>query len=105
VDFRQAVPRKKWRFKPLHRPIHNRHWQRPGRYHKKLPNSRGVDGPGQVDSKSMVEALEAAVKPRLARIATDAATAENDDGNFMSEVAEAAEVRALSVTQRALSVT
>jgi len=48
----------------------------------------------QVDSKTMVEALETAVKPRLARIATDAATAANDDGNFMSEVAEAAEVRA-----------
>jgi hypothetical protein len=41
----------------------------------------------------MVEALETAIKPRLARIATDAATAANDDGNFMSEVAEAAEVR------------
>ena len=39
-----------------------------------------------------MDALNEGVKPRLARIATDAATAENDDGNFMSDVAEAAEV-------------
>jgi hypothetical protein len=27
----------------LHRPIRNRHWQSPGRYHNKLPNSPGTE--------------------------------------------------------------
>jgi len=44
-----------------------------------------------VDSSTFFEALDDAVKPRLALVATNAATKENADGDFMSEVAEAAE--------------
>ena len=46
----------------------------------------------QVDGPTFWGALNDAVMPRIAQIATDQATAENEDGNFMSEVAEAAEV-------------
>lgn len=45
-----------------------------------------------VDATTFWEALDEAVKPRIARLATDAATASDADGNFMAEVAEAAEV-------------
>jgi hypothetical protein len=38
------------------------------------------------------DALEDAVTPRIRRIATDMATKEDEDGNFMATVAEAAEV-------------
>ena len=45
-----------------------------------------------VDGKTFWEALDEAVGPRIRRIATDMATAEDEDGNFMASVAEAAEV-------------
>ena len=45
-----------------------------------------------VDGKTFWEALDEAVGPRIRRIATDMATAEDEDGNFMATVAEAAEV-------------
>eukprot|EP00238_Polyblepharides_amylifera_P003001 CAMPEP_0196589904 /NCGR_PEP_ID=MMETSP1081-20130531/64980_1 /TAXON_ID=36882 /ORGANISM="Pyramimonas amylifera, Strain CCMP720" /LENGTH=164 /DNA_ID=CAMNT_0041912841 /DNA_START=363 /DNA_END=857 /DNA_ORIENTATION=+ len=44
-----------------------------------------------VDSKTFWEALDTSVRPRIAEVATNAATKENDDGDFMSDVAEAAE--------------
>jgi len=48
--------------------------------------ARKVDGP------TFWSALEEAVTPRISQIATDQATAEDEDGNFMASVAEAAEV-------------
>jgi len=49
--------------------------------------ARKVDGP------TFWNALNDALIPRIAQIATNQATAEDDDGNFMAEVAEAAEVK------------
>ena len=37
----EARPENFWRLRPL-QLFRNRHWQSPGRYHKKLPNSPGV---------------------------------------------------------------
>mmetsp|Transcript_32744 Transcript_32744/g.52486 ORF Transcript_32744/g.52486 Transcript_32744/m.52486 type:complete len:250 (-) Transcript_32744:291-1040(-) len=45
-----------------------------------------------VDGKTFWEALDQALTPRIRGIATDMATKEDDEGNFMSSVAEAAEV-------------
>jgi hypothetical protein len=44
------------------------------------------------DGKQFWEALDEAVSPRIREIATNMATKEDDEGNFMSSVAEAAEV-------------
>uniref|UniRef100_A0A7S1SL99 Chalcone isomerase domain-containing protein n=1 Tax=Tetraselmis chuii TaxID=63592 RepID=A0A7S1SL99_9CHLO len=49
--------------------------------------ARKVDGP------TFWEALNEAVLPRIAQIATNQATAEDEEGNFMADVAEAAEVK------------
>jgi len=46
-----------------------------------------------VDSATFVKALVNAVDPRLREMATNQATSENEEGNFMSVVAEAAEKR------------
>ena len=45
-----------------------------------------------VDGKTFYEALDEALSPRIREIATNMATAEDDEGNFMASVAEAAEV-------------
>lgn len=45
-----------------------------------------------VDGKTFWNALDEAVAPRIREIATNLATAEDDEGNFMSETAEKAEV-------------
>ena len=45
-----------------------------------------------VDGKTFWEALDEAVTPRIKEIATNMATKEDDEGNFMATVAEAAEV-------------
>jgi ATP-dependent RNA helicase DHX36 len=47
----------------------------------------------QVDGPTFWEALNEAVLPRIAQIATNQATAEDEEGNFMADVAEAAEVK------------
>eukprot|EP00873_Tetraselmis_striata_P017174 jgi/Tetstr1/437438/TSEL_026119.t1 len=47
----------------------------------------------KVDGATFWEALNEAVMPRIAQIATNQATAEDSEGNFMADVAEAAEVK------------
>lgn len=47
----------------------------------------------QVEASAFAQALVDAVDPRLREMATNQATKENDEGNFMSAVAEAAEKR------------
>ena len=63
-------------------------WQLPGG----PDNSSRIIVVFQVDGPTFWGALNEAVMPRIAQIATDQATAEDEDGNFMAEVAEAAEV-------------
>ena len=45
----------------------------------------------EVDGPTFYNALDEALKPRIAQIATNLATKEDEDGNFMASVAEAAE--------------
>jgi ATP-dependent RNA helicase DHX36 len=58
-----------------------------GNFHKALL----VQLVRNVDGKTFWEALDAALVPRIREIATNMATAEDADGNFMASVAEAAE--------------
>ena len=51
-----------------------------------------IDMLRDVDAKTFFSALEEALDPRIRGIATNLATAENDEGNFMAATAEAAEV-------------
>ena len=59
-----------------------------GKFHKALL----VQLVRNVDGKTFWDALDDALVPRIREIATNMATAEDDEGNFMASVAEAAEV-------------
>jgi hypothetical protein len=58
-----------------------------GDYDKELAIELARD----VDGKTFMEALSESLGPRIREIATNMATAEDEDGNFMASVAEAAE--------------
>lgn len=58
-----------------------------GEYDKEL----AIELAREVDGKTFYEALDDALNPRIREIATNLATKEDEDGNFMASVAEAAE--------------
>ena len=58
-----------------------------GDYDKELAIELARD----VDGKTFMEAMDESLGPRIREIATNMATAEDEDGNFMASVAEAAE--------------
>ena len=64
AELRPALAEKMWRFNPKQAliAIRNRHWQSPGRYHKKLPNSPGTHVPSSKPPTCLPSAATAARK-------------------------------------------